>query len=730
MSYIINNSSAFVNIKLTDIGRRKLAEGKLNFTAWGIGDSELNYGREEIVDNNPTDPQLSDPSKVLRPVDRQPNIVSFISVDGATPVTPLNAAQISTLKAIVVNKAAERGFFSANTTHTEFTTILGTGTTFDDECVDVNYTVDYGCVDNSYITGGTVFELGSGYTYNVGDYILIKYSNDTLGNLSISSNNTPQPALWYRIEASGSTYVEVDRELPNLAVTSLSADTCFIIYPQGEVYDAYGYSSTIPYWNTGTLSFDTCCEVSCGCVPVWNMNNVWCEDLAGMTGSGINNIVATPNESYEKFGSWQYLGQKYPYLNYPCDIVTGITIDICDIPGQSVSDPISKSISILHYTNNAISSYYGEFLFIDGTSGKNLYVHMPDLMYHRRDFPTASGTSMGMSFLASGATKMIPNTDIEYIDLIEDPSLIAVGRTSLVVGKVFPQLKIVAIDDDEIVAAMSYKSNRNWTLPSLTANLVSASGGTNAGILPTNQYMWLTYTFENTSGSGLTTTLPCQYYTIMANNTSSSKDVEFKISDVDFLPYMRKEEYPGYDGMGFSARDFKVLYQIVSGNTRPVADAWKVHDFTSTNITVNAGETIDPLLLENQNPTALGFKLGTGNTVSDSTFSIIESLSMAANTNPTALQFGDERFFYGNLDTYIGANVYKTIFRLSVPADIYKFTSNVTRSTDPTTNPPVIKVTECGIYDNVGNLVMIGKFSRPVKLNPGNTVLFELSMDF
>jgi hypothetical protein len=27
-------------------------------------------------------------------------------------------------------------------------------------------------------------------------------------------------------------------------------------------------------------------------------------------------------------------------------------------------------------------------------------------------------------------------------------------------------------------------------------------------------------------------------------------------------------------------------------------------------------------------------------------------------------------------------------------------------------------------------LVMIGKFSRPVKLNPGNTVLFELSMDF
>jgi hypothetical protein len=69
MSYIINNSGAFVNIKLTDTGRRKLAEGKLNFTAWGIGDSELNYNREEIVDANQSDAQLSGSSMILRPMD-------------------------------------------------------------------------------------------------------------------------------------------------------------------------------------------------------------------------------------------------------------------------------------------------------------------------------------------------------------------------------------------------------------------------------------------------------------------------------------------------------------------------------------------------------------------------------------------------------------------------------------------------------------------------------------
>jgi hypothetical protein len=718
MSYIINNSGAFVNIKLTDTGRRKLAEGRLNFTAWGIGDSELNYNREEIVDNYQTDPELSGTSMILRPVDRQPNLTSFVSVDGVTPTNPLTANQINTLKAIVNNKAAERGFFSANTRHTEFETLLGNP-----------YTIDNGCINNFDITGGTTLALGSGYTYAEGDYILLKFTNDTVGNLSFTANTTPVPSLWYKIQATGSTYVIVDRELPNL--NSISATTCFAIYPQGEVYDAFGSSSTIPYWNSNTLSFDSCCYVSCSDVPVWNMNNVWCEDLAGMTGSGINNIISTPNESYEKFGSWEYLGQKYPYLDYSCiNGASGITIDICDVPGTSVLDTVSKSISIIHYTNNTISNYYGEFLFIDGANGKNVNIYMPDLMYHRRDYPTGSGTTMGMTFIATGSTKFITNTQIEYVDLIEDPTLIPSGTTPAIVGKVLPQFKIVVLDDDEIVAAISYKSNRNWTLPPLTANLISPSGSTSTGLLPSNQYMWLTYTFENTSGSGLTTTLPCQKYTIMANNTSGSKDVQFKISGVDLLPYMRKIEEPSYDGLGFSAKEFKVLYQVVSGGTRPAPDAWKVHDFTSTLITDFSGETINPISLENQNPTAVNFRLDIPTTSGDSTFSIINSLSMAPNTNPDILQFGDERFFYGNIDTYIGANVYKTIFRLSVSADLFKYTSNPTRSSDPLTNPSVIKVSECGIYDSTGDLVMIGKFSRPVKLNPGNTVLFELSMDF
>jgi hypothetical protein len=717
MSYIINNTSAFVNIKLTETGRQKLAQGQLNFSFWGIGDSEINYDREDIHDDYPSDSTLSGSSRVLRPFDRQPNIKSFITANNNNNnnLNVLDSSQITTIKAIVNNQATQRGFFSGNSsnyiTYTADTYTNGTGTV-------------------TSLTGGTSLVIGTGNTYNVGDLILLKVGNDTVGSLNLNQNTIPVPHLWYKIQAITTTFdtndtVTLDRTLPNNGATT--ATTQFFIYPGGEVYGAYGFEETTPYWNSNTLDFAGNCDISCGDVPVWNQNNVWCENLAGMTGASINNTLATPNESFEKFGSNSYLGQKYPYFEVDC---TGQSIgnDICDVPGESVIDDAKKSISIIHYTNNTISNYYGEFFYIDGSNGKTLSLDLPDLMYHRRNFATETGTTMGMTFIATGTTKLLGTNEIEYIDLIENPTM--VSDNPRVVGKVLPQLKTIIFEDDEIVAATSYKSNRNWTLPALKAKLVGSANGVNGGILETNKTMYITYTFENTTGTGLTTTLPCQYYTKLANNTSSTKDVQFNIENLDLLPYMRKEEKLTYDGMGFSAREFKVLYQIVDNSLdRPLPNAWNVYDFTSTNITTVSGETIDPKLLERQNPDLNGFLIDTNVSSSATTFSIINSLNMATNSSPNSLQFGDERFFYGNLETYIGATIFKTLFNINISADNFKSTSNITRP-NSLVNAPDIRVTEVGIYDDTNSLVMIGKLSKPVKLSAGNTIMMELSVDF
>jgi len=934
MIYIINTTNPFVSIKLTEKGREQLAQGQLNFSFWGIGDSELNYGREAIVDANPTDIQLSATSKILRPFDRQPNIKTYISPSGATPFQTLDASNTSVIKAVVNNQAKERGFFSVS--GNVFTTLTGDtyspysqemsnsnirgGTVLSGFVSTTNFNVGdimllklinnlatnssfyslgtakgfvalastaftitsgsqfftTGDIGENTLTGAATFGTGSdqgaspaavadyitlyntlhaltGTTiitpsdlgsdnyghgtgvfvpgvYSVtgaintsvsfpniilsgaGDFVFISYSgalttanpvniiltggassdrvywvmgaaittgaNGILkGNfmsgpsadITIGSTNTLEgrllsqrsitingtastfmlpsgstgsgststgvglsnidalPNLWFKVQGITGNSISVDRKLPNYS--AYTNDSIVIIYRGGEVYNTIATGDTTAYWDSGTLSFNAANNITCHDVPVWNMNNVWCENLAGMTGLTAPIPIY---EDYTKFGSYQYLGTKNPYLEYFCNSTADTLSFNCNGPGFSYPDDVSKSISIIHYTNNTISSLYGEFLFIDTTNNKTLKIYMPDLMYHRRGFGTGSGTTMGMTFLASGATKFIGSSDIEYVDLIEDVTLISSASTGpLVVGKVFPQLKMVVIHDDEIVAAISYKSNRNWTLPPLAAVVQSPSGGTSTGLLNINDTIYLSYSLENTAATGLTTSLPCQDYVKVTNNSSSPKDIAFRISETDLLPYMRKYESPSYDGLGFYANKFKLIYQIVSNpNTRPDPGAWKSYDFTSSAITGTINQTIDPKLLEIQTPTTTGFVLDMIKDSGSTIFDITQSLSMAPNVSGDTLQFGDERFFYGNLTTYIGATIYKTIFDVNINSSQFNATTNPTRSTDMSTNPPNIKVSEVGIYDSNKNLVCIGKLSIPVPLIAGNTITLELSMDF
>ncbi len=730
MSYIIKSTSPFVSIKLTEIGRAQLALGKLNFSYWAIGDSEINYSREAVVDNNLTDLTLSATSAIFRPFDKQPNLNSFILPSTTTdPLQVVDSSIISVVRSVVNNQAETRGFFDSS------------GSTFTTK-TDSKY-VKYSSYNSPTAVGSSIFSGTTTLFINstdieTGDYVLIKYSRYKSaisgGTLDANSNTLPLQNLWYKIQSktaySTGYNVELDRDLPNFDLSNFSGYSQVFVYGGGEVYNTFGSDTQTAYWDSNTLSFDSLCLINCKDVPVWNMNNVWCETLAGVTGLTTTNLY----EDYTKYGSYPYLGSKYPYFGLPCvsnASASQLTTQACDTPGKSSVDDVAKSISILHYSNNMISNVYGEFFYTDTANNKYLYIDLPDLMYHRRDFASGFGTEMGMRFIGSGATKMM-NSNLEYIDLIEDPTRIPSSETPLVVGKIFPQLKTVMIHDDEIVAAMSYKSNRNWTLPELSATLSAPSGGTSTGILGVNETMYLTYSLDNAGiASGFTSALPCQKYIKITNTTSTPKDIQFIINNVDLLPYMRKVENVGHDGYGFYAHNFKLLYQTVANITdRPDPALWKQLDYTSTAITGVSGQTINPTLLEIQTPLTNGFILDVIKDASSTTFSLDSLVSYVPNITPDNLQFGDERFFYGNLNTYIGATIFKTIFDIRVNSSQFNSTTNITRSSDATTNPSSIKVSEVGIYDSDKNLVCIGKLSTPVALTNNNTITLELSIDF
>ena len=743
MSYINKQSTTLVRVKLTDIGREQLAKGQLSFNNYMIGDSEVDYGyvkgwSQFVPSIGASTGEFWFPeadgnivknifSQVLRPKDDNPFFSTFLLDQSNQFIFPLNQqSNIQLIKGLVSNQAADRGFFSGSSVE------LGLSAVTTTEFIKESGTIDLGNFDGSvdltpYTQGQLTLDTALTAT-SVNDYIVFKFSNPTLGNNSGDTMTAATINTFYNITEISGTTIKVDRVLPTLSAYSGTIISYYTIPGGNNPEDNYyGLSSLTAYWNTGTLSFDSSCDICVENIPVWNMNNVWVENLVGQYKDSPINY-----HEHTLFGSEQFMGTKQ-YLGYN-DTLT-VSTNGSKLDSISYMDPFQKGICILHYTNSCISNFYGEQFYIDEESNKLLSLDIP-VMWHRRNEGTGSGTTLGMKFVSDTVLKTIAtNNDIEYYDLIEFSGMSVTPTQPLVVGKVFPQLKIVVIDNEELLASMSYKSNRNYTLPDLTGELVSSVDGNCTGVLKAGESLYMTYWLSNTGtgSTGTTTvttpTLPNQRYTVLDNTTNSDKDVQFRINNVGQLPYMRKRESVGYDGYGFYADNFKLLTQVINktNTNRPDPSKWRVVDFTSINITDVTGETINPLLLENQNPNTTGFILTGGlySGASATTFNLGNELDMSSASNYGKMTFGDERLFYGNLKTYIGATIYKTLFNINING------ASISSSSNPTYDFGDDRyVSEVGILDSNQNLVLVGKLSRPIRIANSTTASLELTIDF
>lgn len=743
MSYIDKQSTTLVRVKLTDIGREQLAKGQLTFSNYMVGDSEVDYnyvkGWSQFVPSVGAStgefwfPEADGNivknifSKVLRPKDENPFLSTFLLDQDNQFMFPLNEqSNIQLIKGLVSNEAADRGFFSGSSVDVGLSAV--TTTQFIKESGTIDLVNFDGTVDLTPYTQGQLTLDTALTATSVNDYIVFKFSNPTLGNISGDTMTAATINTFYNITEISGTTIKVDRVLPTLNAYSGTIITYYTI-PGGNnpADNYYGLSSLTAYWNTGTLSFDSSCDICVENVPVWNMNNTWVENLAGQ-------YVDYPINYHEHnlFGSEQFNGTKQ-YLGYNDTLIVSTTGSKLD--SISYMDPFQKGICVLHYTNSCISNFYGEQFYIDEESGKLLNLDIP-VMWHRRNEGTGSGTTLGMRFVSDTVLKTIAtNSDIEYYDLIEFSGMSITPTQPLSVGKVFPQLKLVVIDNEELLASMSYKSNRNYTLPDLTGELVNSLAGNCTGVLKAGESLYMTYWLSNTGTgtTGTTTvttpTLPNQRYTVLDNTTNSDKDIQFRLNNVDQLPYMRKRESASYDGYGFYADNFKLLAQVVNKNiiSRPDPSKWRVIDFTSTNITDVTGETINPTLLENQNSNTTGFILTGGlySGASATTFNLGNELDMSSASNYGKMTFGDERLFYGNLKTYIGATIYKTLFNINING------ASISSSSNPTYDFGDDRyVSEVGILDSNQNLVLVGKLSRPIRIANSTTASLELTIDF
>jgi len=407
-------------------------------------------------------------------------------------------------------------------------------------------------------------------------------------------------------------------------------------------------------------------------------------------------------ENFNSYGSENYIGSK-EYFGYTSEI-TSNCID-------------KRSIAIVHYTNvqscsNQSENVYGQRLYIDTTVPSSPKIKMPTLMWHGRVFSGSStANKIGESFSGTGVEKYVTlsgvSTDVRYYDLVDSSG-------NNFVGRIFPDQQLFTIDDQELVAAMSYKSNRNWTLPTLGYGLYTATDG----LLGQTQDLYVSYMFQNTSAC--TTSLHAQNYTCVVLTEEECPDNSKKDVQITFptagLPYMTVT-----GGTGFQADKFYLIAQRVPTGTKPVSDDWVIMDYTNQINGHTTGTTINPLNLENTT-----FTINKNMYISGSTpFILHDYLNIPTTPETGLLQFGDENFFFGNIEAAGSTRKWRTKFNIVVPPTLFNTTTNPTWLNSGQN----VHISEVGIYSTGGDLVAIGKMNLPIEKNNTTTVIIEIAFD-
>ena len=684
MPYLPQEPITFINIKLTDEGRKKLSLGQLNFSKSILSDREIDYG----IDNTFTyDISCSD--RILSPVDVQP-LLPLQNFDGSAPV-PFQS--VGSSKQIVSACTTSVGFFTGSSSNWG---------------IDLTQSLGYSKISYSASTPGGGTSIGmTGGTYfpKSGDLMFVQWPSiqnsgvtlTTSGYTALTAHHilsaNPTVALWYRVlsASTGTSTVYLDRDLPNFGPT-ISTSSQFsnaYFYPYNGIQTYYGSATTVQ-------------------TKVWNMNIVHTSSVIGtdMSMSG-----------YVSYGSIQYNGTKQ-YLGFSAE---------------------TRDIGIVHYSNNYTGNTYAEQL-IEGT----VVIDLPTIMWHNTAASAGQGVNWGLQLTdAAGPTIFDNLAGTSYRPLRDSASL-----NGLVVGRVYHKLKIIVITNIELLTALTYKTNRNFTLPALKldSTLVPKyplSTVDATGLLQTGYSYYVTYLVE--SGPQYLSGYSYGYPQIFNCNYISKID---GVSDFNGDPQYLKVEFASngfpflrngvgmttLSGTGWNANKVQLMVNKVDTTLYPnmqiddlPTDNWRLisSEPSGNGIYSGGSSSIDAASLLTFTYIASQEDYNSG-----STFALsgkYSAFTMNSDVTLTGLTFGNESFFYGNIKTCILATTFKTVLTVLAPDN--QFNSTLNPSFNPAYNTDTF-ITEIGILDNTNVLVGVGKPTYPIVKNINRYLAFQLEIDF
>lgn len=663
MSFIDKNNSEYLTARITKKGRNAIANGDFNIKYFTIGDSEFVYSSafsgltSNIILN-------STHQNVLSPFDMDEHIKYPIKYNDSNIIygIPVTGATTETIR----NVMGPAGFVSEHILYSN-----NTGTTI--ECItnEINYS-------NINGTSQIIVNKLSGQTYSNCEYITLALnsfqtvSGDTI--ISGVTNNMVYKIISVSGSTSGTTQtILLDRNTPNLSSINGKANVicnkCEMEYDSQINTDLY-----IPLQPDNIEQHNP-----------WKLNIVWStkpigadvqgndESLSGYTSSKL--ITAK-----EYFG---YLSTGQTFIDFNGNVINGTTYKNTYNEEINLEPKEHKCIAIIHYSEVGDIIYdtdrffrYDDYIsssdgsLIDDSLGDpisdNDYfeVNLPFINYHRGN-TNSIGTVLKMD-----------NTDYYVKSLINEQAKIKfrylIDENSNKVGKVFLNKKVIIIDDEEIVAALDYRTNRKFTLPAPKVKLIPSTDNTYL-MNNTGQTMWVTYAFGY-SDDNRVNSLPCNYHTkitgtTIPSNISLNFGEEFSKLSTDINNIKNN----------FIANRFYILIQETLTGDLPRHNDWEYIDYTN-----EAGGAFLPTLtgttfiIDNyKNSQALSFDLEEH--MSGLTINYLGTES-AFDVSTLTPQFGDEQPFPGSVKLVRASDIEEMNFLINLPNGVYTTSQKIGRA--------------------------------------------------
>ena len=722
MSFLNEINSEHLAARITNKGRKKIAQGDFNIHYFQLGDSEFDYAFSEF-DGTSTRPA----QKVFTPLDKDnqvkyPYKISESSLTGTTFGNPIQVSQTETIR----NVMGPAGYVS---NYIEYDSELCEGTTV--EC-------GWEQIDINKVNGTSSLVIPSGTTFNNCKFITIFFDNLICSNDTISDDAS---SLVYRIVTltTGSTTntLTLDRPMPNYS--SLSPKDITVIC------------------NECTPQYPGPHDEAKVCLPIpptpedqqdpWTQNTVWSKKPAGMDyGSDMYGLVE--DERLSGYTSNVFVSTK-EFFGY--NTSSGQTSNSGTTITNSFGDTViilpeeQKCISILHYskvgdilrdpemgfkyedyisTNNVGDDALIEDSFGDPLTDLEYFeIYIPFIYYHR-----TTGTTVGARFFMGTTDISINSTAIDTkLDQMKYRYLIDEQGNN--VGKVFYNHKVIIFDDEEIVAALDYKSNRRYTLPAPRIAMVPTDtkcGEDGEPLTPlmtgtTEQTIFVTYILEYTGDTQLNG-LHCNYYTKLTGTTTPG-DVSIKFGENEFK-YMETTLLGSIKG--FIANKFEILVQKVNTGSQPDPTMWKIIDFTPEIPGHSVGTIINPVNLRNKRFVITNADYENAGRYDLETY--LQPNIDFPNEHPgsthllTTPEFGDEQPFTGSIRLVRAIDLEVMRFLINLPSGEFTTTQNPSFITGKQK-----RITEVALLNENKEVLVIAKVPKPIVRT--GTQVFAVKID-